>query len=144
MFKTIVGLFLAIALVATPVAVGTAVNNAEPAVNAEFYELNTGRSLDEFEAEVDSNTSVGSVFSWFGIDLNDVYAKGGVTEADMPFSNNDSIIEAGSKSADYMAEQTNWAIGIFSDLPGFLGDLYDGNDTYQYPEAWLNSPYAIH
>ena len=149
MFKVIMSLILSVALIGGGAAVVADVNTDTAIANnnSEFMALN-GATYEDFMAatpnEADGTaTSVGNVFGWFGIDLNDLYAKGGVSESDMPFSNDDTILEAGQKSANYMVEQVEWSLNIFGDLGGFMDDLYDGNDTYEYPEAWLNSPYAI-
>lgn len=151
MFKVIMSLILSVALIGGGAAVVADVNTDTEITNnnAAFLAVNNGVTYDEFmaatpNAEDGTLVSVEDTFSALGINLNDVYTAGGVTESDMPFSNNDSILEAGQKSAKYMVEQVEWSLNIFGDLGSFMEDLYDGNDTYEYPESWLNSPYAIH
>ena len=123
----ILGLVLAVGCaVGVPALVDTVTQNEDGSysttanVNDAFVALNTGMSLDE------------------------ICEKGGISKADLPFSENDNLFDAAGKSAGYIKDEAEWAVGIFGDLPGFLDDLYDGNDTYEYPETWLNSEYAIH
>ena len=150
MFKTIMSLILSLALIGGGAAVVADVNTDTAIAdnNAEFIAINGGTYEDFMAAtpndEDGTTASVGTVFGWFGVDLNDLYAKGGVTESDMPFKNDDSILTAGQNSAGYIMQEASWAIGILGELDGFMADLYDGDNTYTYPESWANSPYAIH